>query len=95
MKIIFISLAVMMGLFFSANSFADCYSCASQQTSCSSCTSSYRSCDSCGTVSAASSDDCEFMNKCACSEPSCGRNPCLSRRDCCAAFGNVGSLKED
>lgn len=28
---------------------------------------------------------------CQCTDPNCGKNPCLSCSDCCAAFGNVGA----
>lgn len=32
-----------------------------------------------------------YDTPCECADPSCGKNPCLSRSDCCYAFGNVGA----
>ena len=31
-------------------------------------------------------------NKCQCSDPSCGRNPCLGECQCCNVFGNIGAM---
>ena len=33
----------------------------------------------------------EYDSTCQCTDPNCGKNPCLSRSDCCEAFGNVGA----
>lgn len=36
-------------------------------------------------------DDSEVTSLCQCTDPACNTdNPCLSRSECCAAFGNVG-----
>ncbi len=81
MKTLYAALLIVIGITFSTTALADCYSCSSQQTT-------YNSCSTC---TAAPQGDCAYNNKCICSEPSCGRNPCLSKRDCCEAFGNVGA----
>jgi len=42
--------------------------------------------------SACGSGFCDpYDTPCECADPSCGKNPCLSRSDCCFAFGNVGA----
>lgn len=34
---------------------------------------------------------CSCSGTCDCTDPNCGRNPCLNCMDCCAAFGNIGA----
>lgn len=79
MKTLFLALIAMSGITFSMTSFADCYSCSPPQSACTPCGSSYND---------------SPCNSCNCTEPSCGRNPCLSRRTCCEVFGNVGAYRE-
>jgi len=32
---------------------------------------------------------------CSCSDPACAQNnPCLSKDQCCAAFGNIGAIDQ-
>lgn len=84
MKTLLATVVVLFGLFFSSIALADCYSCASNPSPCSTCSA----------ASNPGSDDCAVTNGCACSEPGCGKNPCLSKRRCCEVFGNVGALHE-
>lgn len=93
MKILSFVCILIVGLTFSAASFADCYSCSSGQSSCTQCLSSYngKPCYRCQV----SSNDCATTNSCACTEPSCGKNPCLSRQTCCYVYGNVGAYSEE
>lgn len=81
MKTLCAALLTLIGLLFSVGSFADCYSCTYRQSSCNTCNTCV--------------DNCSSRNQCACTEPSCGKNPCLSRAACCRAFGNVGAYEEE
>lgn len=31
-------------------------------------------------------------NRCQCTDPSCGWNPCLGECECCNVFGNIGAM---
>ena len=84
MKTKLLLLTTFLSFAFTTSSFADCYSCSNTSQ-----LNSYTSCNSCGNTS---SDSCEYMNTCANSEPSCGKNPCLSARDCTHTYGNIGQL---
>jgi len=75
-------LILLIGLTFSMTAFAACSSCI-RQTATGPCVA--QRCTACVD---------ETISPCACTEPSCGKNPCLSRRDCCRAFGNVGKYTE-
>ncbi|GEM_PF-5954761 len=37
----------------------------------------------------------DLCGSCNCTEPSCGRNPCLSARKCCEVFGNIAGTDFD
>ncbi len=79
MKTLSAVVTTLIGFTFATPVFADCYSCSPAQSACTQCRSSYN--DAC--------------NSCACTEPSCGKNPCLSRRVCCEVYGNVGAYREE
>ncbi|MEO8400535.1 MAG: hypothetical protein ABI597_01905 [Gammaproteobacteria bacterium] len=80
-KIIF-AISLLFFSIISTASLASCSSCA-QTTRCSTgaCGDGYKD------------YNCTSDNGCYCgAEPSCGKNPCLSRSKCCHYFGNVGKL---
>lgn len=52
------------------------------------------SCSSCETYKTSYCSDID--NRCACTDPQCeSGNPCLSRRECCHVFGNIGVPSEN
>ena len=76
-----------------------------KQLACNSCGYGYQSnnCDGdscaalegcgggCGGWGGCSSCTSGVCGSCNCTDPGCGRNPCLSARRCCRVFGNIGA----
>jgi hypothetical protein len=68
---------------------ASCDTCSSSSSSCG--TDTCAALEGCGGWGGCGEDMDSPCGSCNCVDPRCGRNPCLSARRCCQAFGNIGA----